>query len=408
MEGCKSNLMREMMLIVLCFCFMSNYAAGESDISKKEDVEISRLLKILNKPPVKTFTTKYGDIIDCIDIFKQPAFDHPLLKDHKIEVKPTFPREGMGSFTTPDNPWSEIERRKERCPLGAVPIRRTTKQELIFGSKYHWEKTKQRNSNTYPHTPMYHHFASIQPVEGKSYYGGHVIMGVHNPLVTPEQFSTSQMWIQNGPEEQINSIEAGLAVYPKLFGDNITRIFGYWTADGYKSTGCFNIFCPGFVQVHPSITFGELLEPVSVYKGKKYSIPVEVYKARASGNWLLSVGEQVIGYWPKELFTHLAHNASIIRYGGIAGALSGSPSPPMGNGHFPEYRDYDLAKAGFMREMKVFNEAGEIVYFDFTKAPRKLDTKKDNCYKLYYYSYISKPYTWNIITYGGPGGSSCP
>ncbi|KAI3950371.1 hypothetical protein MKW98_003854, partial [Papaver atlanticum] len=89
------------------------------------------------------------------------------------------------------------------------------------------------------------------------------------------------------------------------------------------------------------------------------------------------------------LFTHLAHNASIIRYGGIAGAVSGSPSPPMGNEHFPEYRDYDLAKTCFMREMK------------------NIDTKKENCYKLYYYSYISKPYTWNIITYGGPGGSNC-
>lgn len=27
-----------------------------------------------------------GDIIDCIDIYKQPAFDHPSLKDHKIQV----------------------------------------------------------------------------------------------------------------------------------------------------------------------------------------------------------------------------------------------------------------------------------------------------------------------------------
>uniref|UniRef100_A0A7N0V4E3 Neprosin PEP catalytic domain-containing protein n=1 Tax=Kalanchoe fedtschenkoi TaxID=63787 RepID=A0A7N0V4E3_KALFE len=27
------------------------------------------------------------DVIDCIDIYQQPAFDHPLLKDHKIEAK---------------------------------------------------------------------------------------------------------------------------------------------------------------------------------------------------------------------------------------------------------------------------------------------------------------------------------
>ena len=27
-----------------------------------------------------------GDIIDCVDINKQPAFDHPLLKNHTIQV----------------------------------------------------------------------------------------------------------------------------------------------------------------------------------------------------------------------------------------------------------------------------------------------------------------------------------
>ena len=27
-----------------------------------------------------------GDIIDCVHISNQPAFDHPFLKDHKILV----------------------------------------------------------------------------------------------------------------------------------------------------------------------------------------------------------------------------------------------------------------------------------------------------------------------------------
>ncbi|KAJ0513884.1 putative neprosin activation peptide [Helianthus annuus] len=29
---------------------------------------------------------KDGDIVDCVDIYKQPAFDHPLLKNHTIQV----------------------------------------------------------------------------------------------------------------------------------------------------------------------------------------------------------------------------------------------------------------------------------------------------------------------------------
>ncbi|RVW16324.1 hypothetical protein CK203_067805 [Vitis vinifera] len=34
--------------------------------------------------------TKYGDIYDCVDFYKQPAFDHPLLKKHNFhpETRP--------------------------------------------------------------------------------------------------------------------------------------------------------------------------------------------------------------------------------------------------------------------------------------------------------------------------------
>jgi len=28
-----------------------------------------------------------GDIVDCVDINNQPAFDHPLLKNHKLQVR---------------------------------------------------------------------------------------------------------------------------------------------------------------------------------------------------------------------------------------------------------------------------------------------------------------------------------
>ena len=27
-----------------------------------------------------------GDIIDCVDIYQQPAFEHPFFKNHTIQV----------------------------------------------------------------------------------------------------------------------------------------------------------------------------------------------------------------------------------------------------------------------------------------------------------------------------------
>ena len=34
--------------------------------------------------------TKYGDIYDCVDFYKQPAFDHPLLKNHNFHHEVCF------------------------------------------------------------------------------------------------------------------------------------------------------------------------------------------------------------------------------------------------------------------------------------------------------------------------------
>lgn len=30
--------------------------------------------------------TRFGYVVDCVNMYRQPAFDHPLLKDHKIQV----------------------------------------------------------------------------------------------------------------------------------------------------------------------------------------------------------------------------------------------------------------------------------------------------------------------------------
>lgn len=60
---------------IFSFLFLLNLISLSSSISH---FFIYNVLLILQ--------TKYGYIVDCIDIYKQPAFDHPLLKDHKLQV----------------------------------------------------------------------------------------------------------------------------------------------------------------------------------------------------------------------------------------------------------------------------------------------------------------------------------
>ncbi|KAH0977327.1 hypothetical protein GBA52_027046 [Prunus armeniaca] len=75
---------------MLCFC-LRNYGCSKVkalSAPTEEALELERELQSLNKPPVKTIQLD-GDIIDCADINHQPALDHPLLKNHKIQLRPT-------------------------------------------------------------------------------------------------------------------------------------------------------------------------------------------------------------------------------------------------------------------------------------------------------------------------------
>ena len=50
------------------------------------DVLDKRVILILKSNMFFPPQTEYGDVIDCIDIYKQYAFDHPMLKNHTIQV----------------------------------------------------------------------------------------------------------------------------------------------------------------------------------------------------------------------------------------------------------------------------------------------------------------------------------
>ncbi|XP_024026487.1 uncharacterized protein LOC21406029 [Morus notabilis] len=75
---------------------------GLMNVSVDEELELERQLKILNKRPIKTIIqTEDGNIFHCVATTKQPALDHPLLNDHKVQVvslllKPKFRIYGAG------------------------------------------------------------------------------------------------------------------------------------------------------------------------------------------------------------------------------------------------------------------------------------------------------------------------
>ncbi|KAI3855924.1 hypothetical protein MKX03_027468 [Papaver bracteatum] len=344
--------------------------------SKEEDIELDKKLMILNKPPIKSIQTKLGDTYDCINVYKQPAFDHPLLRNHKIQMKPNLIQGEQIKEPIYNMVSSDVRYKIKGCPSETVPIRRTTKEELVNAKHLsNWIKRR--------------HYVSSQPFAEKVYYAGRAKISLANPRVDPYKFSTSQIWIQNGLAEELNSIEFGwsishlqnflyLYVHPQLFGDNKTRVFGLWMVQ----IGCYNMLFPGFVQVHPEYSFGEELT-VGTYGGNQRVFDFSVHRDPESGNWWFINGKDnaKIGYWPKEIFTHLAKNASVIGYGGVAGADLAEFTLPMGYGYLP---NINSTYTCCMAEMKVVDDRGRYLNFDTPKVQLDHDTEK-RCYDIIFF-----------------------
>ncbi|KAK2354621.1 hypothetical protein QL285_092124 [Trifolium repens] len=246
---------------------------------------IATRLRQINKPGVKTFQTLNGDIIDCIPINKQLAFDHPLLKGQKPLDPPERPRAHNQTDSLNDNSqlWNLSN---ETCPEKTVPIKRTTKEDIL--RSYYINRFGKKLNSVKRNTIGIGHVYATASVTGV-FCGAKTYLNVWKPQVANKnELSLAQIWVTCGPIESINTIEAGWQVNPSFYGDYLPRLFIYWTADGYKRTGCYNYRCSGFVQTSNKVIIGSSLTPISAYNGQQTEIALNIWKA-PSGDWNMQV-----------------------------------------------------------------------------------------------------------------------
>ncbi|KAL2974235.1 hypothetical protein AAZX31_14G091900 [Glycine max] len=77
-------------IFILMVVSVYGFVDHGSSLSRHKILEVERKLNHLRRHSLKTIQSEDGDVIDCIDINKQPAFDHPALKGHKIQMAPTY------------------------------------------------------------------------------------------------------------------------------------------------------------------------------------------------------------------------------------------------------------------------------------------------------------------------------
>ncbi|XP_066326891.1 protein neprosin-like [Miscanthus floridulus] len=354
--------------------------AGVS-VSPGRMARIQSHLDRINKTPVRSIRSADGDTIDCVAAHEQHGLDHPLLRTHTVQTEPPeapMPR-GGGGFVVPaaagggaattatatNGSRSSSSRNNDRhgawqtwhhgghCPRGTVAIRRTTAEDVLRARSISRFSRKRSHRNAAAVAAAraanapdvitgngHEHAIAYTAPSQQRVYGAKATINVWDPVIQESNgFSLSQLWILSGSfnGSDLNSIEAGWQVSPELYGDSRPRLFTYWTSDAYEATGCYNALCPGFVQTSSRIAIGASISPVSSAGGAQYDMTLLIWKDPKLGNWWLSYGDQLVGYWPAQLFTHLSDHATMVEWGGeVVDTRPGGvhTATQMGSGRF--------------------------------------------------------------------------
>ncbi|TMW98225.1 hypothetical protein EJD97_004348 [Solanum chilense] len=355
-------------LLILYFLLSYNRVEGQKKLSKLEDAELEKQLKILNKSAIKTVKTKYGDTYDCVDFYKQRAFDNPLLKDHNFhpKMKPTL------STIKKDSTFSSTTNRMTKDDLVRL-THMPPPEDVTFTDEYDGVSIAQISYN--PHN---------------KFAGAGMSSALYNPQVNGQQHSGSRLKIHKGSD----ILQAGWRVDPTLYGDTKTRFFIHFQAGKIH---CFNTLCPGFVQVKHDFPLGYSFINISKRGGEIWSVEVHIDRD-LSGNWWLLMGQDTrIGFWPQSLFTDLKSFATNVDWGGVVYSPPGVPKPPMGSSYFPiENSSYDA----YCVELTVINEKGKTIEVETTV------THTDNPYKVEFIQLSHGAKHIYFVLYGGPGEST--
>ncbi|CAL4992519.1 unnamed protein product [Urochloa decumbens] len=368
------------LLVALAFLFSEGARAAAAESGwrlAQHRREVQSLLKRINKPPVASIQSPDGDIIDCVHISRQPAFDHPLLKNHIIQMRPSVHPSGLydeSNITPITQTWHE----NGECPENTIPIRRTREEDVMRASSVRMYGKKMRGSiskfvsmdDPLNDVTTGHEYGVAYGTGDNEYFGTKMTINVWQP--TPQS--------------------VGWQVYPAMYGDGSTRLFIYWTRDAYNRTGCYNLGCSGFVQTDTRFTIGGSLSPVSTYGGTQYELDILVWKDPNTHNWWLQVGGTNVGYWPSSIFTRLATSASSVEWGGEV--YSPSMTTPMGSGHFPEE---GFGKASYIRTIQVVGSSNQL------KSPNGVGLIAGNPNFYNVKSGVSSDSWGTYIFFGGPG-----
>ncbi|XP_029128537.1 uncharacterized protein LOC109810158 [Cajanus cajan] len=131
-----------------------------------------------------------------------------------------------------------------------------------------------------------------------------------------------------------------------------------------------------------------------------YEVNLSIAQDPGTKNWWLELDGKYVGYFPAKLFSNLA-SADGVGWGGRTRTPPGTPSPPMGSGHFPDSYD-NRDHACYFRFVSFRDALGDE---GPDRKQVKLFTDNSNCYDVEYYGYVPHLHVGHFLQFGGPGGN---
>ncbi|KAL3741082.1 hypothetical protein ACJRO7_022231 [Eucalyptus globulus] len=349
--------------------------------------------------PIKTFKTIYGETIDCIDMYKQPAFDHPLLKDHKLQTKPSFPLNEKKHRQKAQVNQLERSHVLDSCPDGTIPILRRTKEYWTRAKLLEQTRPQIYHPST-PNSASFQYALLTLKSPDIAFSGARAFISYYIPKCDYGQFSGGQIWILDN--NRLANIQVGWRVHPDLYGDNQNHFLTSWR----NGTGCPDFGCQGFVQIDRSIALGQVLPNSSVIGGPQFELRFFVQQDINTKDWWLIItndgGDIKLGYWPAKILPTLAGGARTLEFGGIASADDGMPFPAMGSGQFP---DQSYLRACHVRQIQYFDQSSQTWMAPESTPPENIVATSKACYSAAVDNSF-KDYGYTLL-FGGPGGDNC-
>ena len=368
---------------------------------------------------VKHSFVLYSDHFDCVPIMQQPTVRILGLKSiatappQSLPAAPSSPGGGAefealpATQLTADKPTDEFGN-STSCEQGTIPMRRITLEQMTrFPTLREFfqkgpagaGRPSVLNSNEKPQSPSAGHKYSLM-MQNVDNLGGNSNLNLWSPYVNTgwgEGFSLSQEWYAGGNGNSTQTAEVGWQNFPQQWGNEESRLFIYWTADYYSTTGCYNLDCPGFVQVARSGMLGSQFSHYSTPGGPQYEFSARYYLFQ--GNWWLSISGTWIGYYPGAIYRggQLSRYAQFIEFG--TEGTGGSVWPEEGSG---AWSSAGFGYAAYQRNL-YYDNLSEAAYWDSLQR----SDPSPGCYSTSgpFYSASSN---WGTYFFeGGPGGPGC-